>query len=93
MSKIEIDTDKIQPLINMLYLSNKPKVYRLANYIKKDDNRASFENTFGNTCQDYQNYMYETFGIWLHDNRLSENNKKSVNDFIDKLNKGNKADE
>lgn len=93
MSKIEIDTDKIQPLINMLYLSNEPKVYGLANYIKKDDNRASFENTFGNTCEDYQNYMYETFGIWLSDNHLSEKNKKSVNDFIDKLNKGNKADE
>lgn len=89
MSKIEIDTDKIQPLINMLYLSNEPKVYRLANCIKTDKNQAKF----GNTCQDYQDYMYETFGIWLHDNRLSENNKKSVNDFIDKLNKGNKADE
>ena len=89
MSKIEIDTDKIQPLMNMLYLSNKPKVYRLANYIQRDDNGASF----GNTCQDYQDYMYETFGIWLHDNRLSENNKKSVNDFIDKLNKVDKDDE
>ena len=86
MSKIEIDTDKIQPLINMLYLSNEPKVYRLANYINKDDNRASI----GNTCEDYQNFIYKTFGIWLHDNHLSENNKKYVNDFIDKLNKVDK---
>lgn len=89
MSKIEIDTDKIQPLMNMLYLSNEPKVYKLANYIKTDKNQAEF----GNACQDYQNYMYETFGIWLHSNHLSENNKKSVNDFIDKLNKRNKADD
>ena len=89
MSKIEIDTDKIQPLMNMLYLSNESKVYKLANYVKTDKNQAEF----GNICQDYQNYMYETFGIWLHNNHLSENNKKSVNDFIDKLNKGNKADD
>lgn len=89
MSKIEIDIDKIQPLMNMLYLSNEPKVYKLANYIKTDKNQAEFRNT----CQDYQNYMYETFGIWLHSNHLSENNKKSVNDFIDKLNKRNKADD
>lgn len=89
MSKIEIDTDKIQPLVNMLYLSNEPKVYKLANYIKTDKNQAEF----GNACQDYQNYMYETFGIWLHNNHLSEINKKSVNDFIDKINKKGKADE
>ena len=37
--------------------------------------------------------MYETFGIWLHNNHLSESNKKSVNDFIDKINKKGKADE
>ena len=42
MSKIEIDTDKIQPLVNMLYLSNEPKVYKLANYIKTDKNQAEF---------------------------------------------------
>lgn len=81
MAKIEIDTDKIQPLVQMLYLSNEPKVYKLANYVKTDKNQADF----GNTCQDYQNYMYETFGIWLANNHLSEKNKKLVNDYIDSI--------
>ena len=91
MNKIEIDGDSIKPLINMLYLSNEPKVIKLANYIKKeslDKNQAEF----GNTCSDYQNYIYETFGICLQKNLLSEKNKKDYNDFIDKCNRSTSKD-
>ncbi|MCM1497301.1 MAG: hypothetical protein NC124_02430 [Clostridium sp.] len=86
MSKIEIDKDEIQPLINMLYLSSESKVIRLANYIKRDSldkNQAEF----GNTCADYQNFMYEKFGIYLHNNMLSDENRKDIDKIMDRKRK------
>lgn len=85
MSKIEIDTDEIQPLINMLYLSSESKVIHLANYIKKDSldkNQAEF----GNTCADYQNFIYEKFGVYLHNNMLNEKNTDIIDRNIRKEN-------
>lgn len=86
VNKIEIDMDNIRPLINMLYLSNKSKVIKLANYIKRDSSDKK-QAEFGNTCADYQNYIYETFGICLQNNLLSEKNKRDYNNFIDKCNR------
>ena len=74
MTKVEIDFKDISPLVSMLYLSNELAVYKRGNYVKK--RKKSVE--FGNTCIDYQDFMYEKFGIYLDNNCLSEKNKQEL---------------
>lgn len=73
MKQITIDK-KIEGLFrSMMWLSNQKVVIKKANYINTKTGET------GNTCADWQNFMYEQLGLcFLTTNLLNDKNKKDL---------------
>jgi hypothetical protein len=56
----------------MLKLSNDKKIRGRSNWMNMDTNEM------GNSCMDYQDFMFEKLGIYLEDNFLSEKNREII---------------
>ena len=66
-------TDKdVKILVRMLKLSNDVKIRGKANWMNMDTNEM------GNSCRDFQDFMFEKLGIYLEDNFLSEKNREII---------------
>ena len=64
-------TDKdVNVLVRMLKLSNDVKIRGKANWMNIDTNEM------GNSCRDFQDFMFEKLGLYLKDNFLSEKNRE-----------------
>ena len=70
--KITLTDNDINVLVHMLKLSNDKKIRGKANWMNIDTNEM------GNSCRDYQDFMFEKIGIYLEDNFLSEKNKEAI---------------
>lgn len=71
-TKITLTDNDIKVLVHMLKLSNDKKIRGRANWMNWDTNEM------GNSCRDYQDFMFEKIGIYLEDNFLSEKNKEAI---------------
>ena len=69
---IELTDNDIKVLVRMLKLSNDVKIRGRANWMNMDTNEM------GNSCRDYQDFMFEKVGIYLEDNFLSEKNREAI---------------
>ena len=69
---IELTDNDIKVLVRMLKLSNDKNIRGRANWMNLDTNEM------GNSCRDYQDFMFEKIGIYLEDNFLSEKNKEAI---------------
>ena len=73
MSKKITITDKdMEILYKMLILASQKRVIREAKFLEINTEETS------NACFEYENFMFEKFGIFLHDNHLSEENKAKL---------------
>ena len=70
--RIYLNDNDVKVLVRMLKLSNDKKIRGRANWMNMDTNEM------GNTCMDYQDFMFEKLGIYLEDNFLSEKNRKFI---------------
>ena len=78
MKQITID-EKTEGLFkSMMWLSNQKVVIKKANYINTKTGET------GNTCADWQNFMYEQLGLCFFPttNLLSDKNKKDLEERI-----------
>lgn len=77
MKKIIID-EKTEGLFrSMLWLSSQKVVIKKANYINIKTGET------GNTCADWQNFMYEQLGLCFpNNNLLNDKNKKDLEESI-----------
>lgn len=66
---IEITDKDLETLDRMLSVASNKQVIRKANFM----NIKTGEST--NACFEYEDFMFEKFGIFLKDNHLSEKNK------------------
>lgn len=66
-------TDKdVKVLVRMLKLSNNVKIRGKANWMNMNTHEM------GNSCMDFQDFMFEKLGIYLEDNFLSEKNREII---------------
>lgn len=72
MRTIEITDNDLQVLDRMLSVASKKQTIRNANFM----NIKTGEHH--NACFEYENFMFEKFGIFLKNNNLSEKNKKII---------------
>lgn len=92
IDKLDITDDVKDLLLSVLILSNKKEVIKKANYFDKN------KGEFGNTCGDFQNFIYEKLGLCLNNNNLlNQKNKEDLEqkrkDFESKkVNKSNTGD-
>lgn len=70
--RIYLNDKDIKVLVRMLKLSNDKKIRGRANWMNMDTNEM------GNSCMDYQDFMFEKVGIYLEDNFLSEKNREII---------------
>ena len=71
MTKTITITDKdLEILDRMLSVASNKQVIRKANFMNITTGQSV------NACFEYENFMFEKFGIFLKDNHLSEENKK-----------------
>ena len=70
MKQITITDKDLETLDRMLSVASNKQVIRKANFM----NIKTGESI--NACFEYENFMFEKFGIFLKDNHLSEENKK-----------------
>lgn len=78
MKKITID-EKTEGLFkSMMWLSNQKVVIKKANYINTKTGKT------GNTCADWQNFMYEQLGLCFFPttNLLNDKNKNDLEERI-----------
>ena len=77
MKKITID-EKTEGLFkSMLWLSSQKVVIKKANYINTKTGKT------GNTCADWQNFMYDKLGLcFVKNNLLNDKNKKDLEERI-----------
>lgn len=79
-------TDKdVKVLVRMLRLSNDVKIRGKANWMNM------YTNEMGNSCRDFQDFMFEKLGIYLEDNFLSEKNREIIKKKKDSLGKCDKS--
>lgn len=73
MKQITVD-EKTEGLFrSMMWLSSKKVVIKKANYINTKTGET------GNTCADWQNFMYEQLGLcFVNNNLLNDKNKKDL---------------
>lgn len=69
---ITLTDNDVKVLVRMLKLSNDKKIRGRANWMNIDTNEM------GNTCRDYQDFMFEKTGFYLEDNFLSEKNREII---------------
>ena len=79
MKKIIVD-EKTEGLFkSMMWLSNQKVVIKKANYINTKTGKT------GNTCADWQNFMFEEIGLcYPKNNLLNEENKKALEKILKK---------
>lgn len=70
MKQITITDKDLETLARMLSVARNKQVIRKANFMNIKTGEAI------NACFEYENFMFEKFGIFLKDNHLSEENKK-----------------
>lgn len=70
--RIYLNDKDVKVLVRMLKLSNDKKIRGRANWMNMDTNEM------GNSCMDYQDFMFEKLGIYLEDNFLSEKNREII---------------
>lgn len=70
--RIYLNDKDVKVLVRMLKLSNDKKIRGRANWMNMDTNEM------GNSCMDYQDFMFEKVGIYLEDNFLSEKNREII---------------
>lgn len=76
--RIYLNDKNVKVLVRMLKLSNDVKIRGRANWMNMGTNEM------GNSCRDYQDFMFEKLGIYLEDNFLSEKNRKIIEKEKDK---------
>ena len=76
--RIYLNDKDVKVLVRMLKLSNDKKIRGRANWMNMDTNEM------GNSCMDYQDFMFEKVGIYLEDNFLSEKNREIINKWSKK---------
>ena len=83
MSKQIIITDEdLAVLDRMLTVAGKKQTIRNANFMNIKTGESM------NACFQYEDFMFEKFGIFLKDNHLSEKNKKILEKSYQKKNGG-----
>ena len=70
MKQITITDKDLAILDRMLSVAGYKQVIRKANFMNIKTGESM------NACFEYENFMFEKFGIFLKDNHLSEENKK-----------------
>jgi hypothetical protein len=70
--RIYLNDKDVKVLVRMLKLSNDKKIRGRSNWMNMDTNEM------GNSCMDYQDFMFEKLGIYLEDNFLSEKNREII---------------
>lgn len=70
--RIYLNDKDVKVLVRMLKLSNDKKIRGRANWMNMDTNEM------GNSCMDYQDFMFEKLGIYLEDNFLSKKNREII---------------
>lgn len=68
--QITITDDDLAILDRILTVVSQKQVIRKANFMNIKTGKSI------NACFEYENFMFEKFGIFLKDNHLSEENKK-----------------
>ncbi len=66
---IEITDKDLETLDRMLSVASKKQVIRNANFMNVKTGQGV------NACFEYEDFMFEKFGIFLKDNHLSEKNR------------------
>ena len=70
LAAVHKDDAGTETLDRMLSVASNKQVIRKANFMNIKTGEAI------NACFEYENFMFEKFGIFLKDNHLSEENKK-----------------
>ena len=78
MKQITITDKDLEILDRMLSVASYKQVIRKANFM----NIKTGETI--NACFEYENFMFEKFGIFLKNNHLSEENKKILEEAYKK---------
>lgn len=75
---VEISGKDLQILDCMLTVASMKPVIKKANFVDKRTGEMT------NACFDFENFMFEKFGIFLKNNHLSEKNKAIIKNAEEK---------